>query len=71
MQYQLRQILVFLDAHPVNRPEIMLGKSSTAFDAEGALTNDVTTSLVSQLLVNLAEHSRRFTDQLNAKNPPR
>jgi len=62
MQYHLRQILVFLDVNPVNRPEVMLGKASTAFDANGALTNDVTASLVYQLLVNLAEQSRRFSD---------
>ena len=61
MQYHLRQMLVFLDAHPVNKPEVMLGRANEAFDSRGELTNEVTATLVGQLLANLAIHAGRFT----------
>ncbi len=60
MQYQLRQILVFLDAYPVNKPELMLGNAPQAFDEDGNLTNEVTADLVQQALVRLAEHGRKL-----------
>ncbi|NQU38022.1 MAG: NAD(P)H-dependent oxidoreductase [Actinobacteria bacterium] len=62
MQYHLRQIMVFLDLYPINRPEVMVGRASTAFDPAGTLTNEVTATLVSELLVNLARNSRRLSD---------
>ncbi len=61
MQYHLRQMLVFLDAHPVNKPEVMLGRANDAFSADGELTNEVTETLVRELLVNLEAHAARFT----------
>ncbi len=60
MQYHLRQMLVFLDAHPVNKPEVMLGRANEAFDDNGELTNEVTATLVGQLLVSLETHAARF-----------
>ena len=30
-QYHLRQILVFLDGRPVNKPEVMIGAAHTKF----------------------------------------
>jgi chromate reductase len=41
MQYHLRQILVFLDAHPVNRPEVMIAQAQTKF-VDGKLTDEAT-----------------------------
>ncbi len=35
VQYHLRQACVFLDMHPVNKPEVFIGMAHTKFDAEG------------------------------------
>jgi chromate reductase, NAD(P)H dehydrogenase (quinone) len=34
-QYHLRQMFVFLNMHPVNRPEVMLSNAAQRFDAHG------------------------------------
>jgi len=34
-QYHLRQCFVFLDMHPVNRPEVMVANCPQKFDAGG------------------------------------
>lgn len=63
-QYHLRQTFVFLDMHPVNRPEVMLCNAKDHVDSEGNLTDDDTKRLVRQLLEELAEWV------LKLKNPP-
>src|SRR5215210_1215422 len=42
MQYHLRQIMVFLNMHPLNKPEVMIGNAQEKFDASGALTDEST-----------------------------
>jgi len=59
-QYHLRQMLVFLNAHPINKPEVMIGQAATKFDAEGRLTDEPTREFVRQLLVSLAAWTRRL-----------
>jgi chromate reductase len=49
-QYHLRQSLVFLNMHPVNRPEVMLASAPECFDANGRLTNEQTRQLIRQLV---------------------
>lgn len=39
-QYHLRQILVYLNAFVVNKPEIQIGGAFAKFDAKGNLTDD-------------------------------
>lgn len=39
-QYHLRQTLVFLDVHPLNKPEVMISSAQNAFDAQGRLLDD-------------------------------
>src|SRR6185503_8696163 len=34
-QYHLRQMFVFLNMHAMNQPEVMIGKASEKFDANG------------------------------------
>ncbi|MCW4024321.1 MAG: NAD(P)H-dependent oxidoreductase [Candidatus Bathyarchaeota archaeon] len=63
-QYHLRQTFVFLDMHPVNRPEVMLSNAKDHVDLEGNLTNEDTKRLIRQLLEELA----KWTVKL--KNPP-
>src|SRR6476659_6444530 len=42
MQYHLRQIMVFLNMHPLNRPEVMIGSAQDKIDANGKLTDEAT-----------------------------
>lgn len=59
-QYQLRQMLIFLNAFPVNKPEVMIGAAQTKFDAAGALTDEQTGDFIRQLLVSLAAWTNRL-----------
>jgi chromate reductase len=52
-QYQLRQTLVFLDARPVNKPEVMIGQAQTKF-AGGKLTDEATGKMLVDLGAALA-----------------
>jgi chromate reductase len=54
-QYHLRQMCVFLNMFPVNKPEVMIGQAQTRFDAAGALTDETTRGLVKQLLESLRD----------------
>lgn len=60
MQYHLRQTLVFLDAHPLNRPEVMIAQANKKFDAAGNLTDETTTKLIRGLLEALADWVRQL-----------
>ncbi len=59
-QYHLRQTLVFLDAHPINRPEIMVPFAEQKFDQSGKLTDGATRDKVKELLVALAAWVNRL-----------
>ncbi len=59
-QNHLRQIAVFLDMHPINKPEIFVRSAQNAFDAEGTLTDETTKKLVVQLLDALAVLTRKL-----------
>ncbi len=59
-QHHLRQIAVYLDMHPINKPEIFVRNARSAFDAEGKLTDETAKKLVSQQLDALAAWARRL-----------
>jgi chromate reductase, NAD(P)H dehydrogenase (quinone) len=59
-QYHLRQMAVYLDLHPLNKPEIFVKSAAGAFDAEGRLTDETTKKLVSQQLEALVVLARRL-----------
>ncbi|MCL2358744.1 MAG: NAD(P)H-dependent oxidoreductase [Nitrososphaerota archaeon] len=59
-QYHLRQVFVFLDMHPINRPEVMLSDASNNVDEKGNLTNPQTRQLISQLLESLVAWTTRL-----------
>jgi chromate reductase, NAD(P)H dehydrogenase (quinone) len=54
-QYHLRQICVFLDMHPVNKPEVFIAQAASKFDAEGRLTDQMARDLIGQLLTALRD----------------
>ena len=64
-QYHLRQAFVFLDALPVNKPEVFIAQAQNRFDAEGRLTDELTRGFIRQLLVSLAA----WTLRLKASQP--
>src|SRR6516162_6742753 len=59
-QYDLRRCCVFLDMHPVNKPEVFIGVAHTKFDAEGAFTDEVGCGLIRDLLVALEQWTRQI-----------
>lgn len=52
-QYHLRQSCVFLDLHPLNKPEVFANAFAGGFDAEGNLTDERLQGLVQQQLTAL------------------
>lgn len=62
MQYHLRQTLVFLDAHPLNKPEVMIGSYSDKFD-DGKLIDAKALEMVERQLVSLIAWSKQLRAQ--------
>lgn len=63
-QLHLRQSCVFLDMHPLNKPEVLIFQAQNKFDADGKLTDDVARGLIRDLMVALA----RWTRQVGASD---
>lgn len=59
-QYHLRQTMVFLDAHLLNKPEVMIGNAGQLFDADGALADEATRGYIVRLLEALREWTMRL-----------
>jgi len=53
-QYHLRQTMVFLNAFPLNRPEIMVPFAEKKFDEKGRLADEATREKIKELLAALA-----------------
>jgi len=49
-QYHLRQVCVFLDMHPLNKPEVMVKNAKDKFDTEGRLIDEETRGIVKKQL---------------------
>ncbi|MGH9407187.1 MAG: NADPH-dependent FMN reductase [Terriglobia bacterium] len=61
-QYHLRQSFVFLNMHPINQPEVMIGNAQDKFDSSGKLTDENTRKMIRKLLeglVNWCYHLER------------
>ena len=59
-QYHLRQMFIFLNAHVLNRPEVMITQAQNKFDAEGKLTDQPTRDLIAQLLMSFRDWIHRL-----------
>jgi chromate reductase len=57
-QYDLRRSCVFLDMHPLNKPEVLIGQAHTKFDANGAFTDEAGRGFIRDLLVALEKWTR-------------
>jgi len=59
-QYHLRQTMVFFNAFPLNRPEIMVPFAEKKFDETGKLTDEMTREKVKELLVELVKWIKKL-----------
>jgi chromate reductase len=59
-QYHLRQVFVFLNMHPVNKPEISVAFANQKFDQNGRLTDEKTKELTRNLLDTLVAWTRKL-----------
>jgi len=62
-QYHLRQCFVFLNMHPLNKPEVMITFAPEKFDENGNLKNERDKKLVRELLTALAERIRKLKEK--------
>ena len=53
VQYHLRQVMVFMNAFVVNKPEVFINHCAGKFNAEGELTDEATAKIIGELLVSL------------------
>lgn len=58
--HHLRQILVYLNAHMLNGPEVLVGGAAAKFDAQGQLTDETTRDFVRNHLTGLKRLTLRL-----------
>lgn len=58
-QYHLRQVCVFVDLRPLNKPEVFANAFAGAFDAEGNLIDANITKLIGQQMSALAAVAKK------------
>lgn len=63
-QYQLRQVFVFLNMHPLNKPEVFVTFANQKFNEKGKLTDEKTKELINQLLQALVAWTRKLGNQI-------
>ena len=59
-QYHLRQVCVFTNMLPLNRPEVFVGRAHEKFDAQGRLIDENTRKHVKGLLEAVRDWTRRL-----------
>jgi chromate reductase len=59
-QYHLRQVFVFLNMHPVNKPEVIVTFAPSKFDEKGNFTDETAKKLIRELLESLIAWTKRL-----------
>lgn len=59
-QYHLRQVCVFLDLHPLNKPEVFANAFAGGFDADGNPTDERILGLITDQMQALVAWTRRL-----------
>jgi chromate reductase, NAD(P)H dehydrogenase (quinone) len=59
-QYHLRQVFVFLNMYPLNRPEVMITNVAQRFDEHGNLTDEDTRRRIRALLESLVNWTHQL-----------
>lgn len=62
-QGDLRRSMVFLDMHPLNKPEVLIGQAQTKFDENGNLTDEAAKGFIRDMMAAL----ERWTRQIGKK----
>src|SRR4051794_30337211 len=62
-QYDLRRSCVFLDMHPLNKPEVLIGQAQTKFDESGKLLDEAARGFIRDMMAALD----RWTRQIGGK----
>ena len=70
-QYNLRQVMVFLNMFPLYQPEVMIGAANERFDTVGNLTDQQTREYVYRLLQSLVDWTRRIGSKAEADGDER
>jgi chromate reductase len=63
-QMHLRQVCVFCNMFPLNRPEVLVMRAQEKFDADGRLVDETTRTFVRDLLVALSDWTQRLQSRL-------
>ena len=59
-QYHLRQVMVFLDMYPLNKPEVMVMTAQEKINAAGEVTDEKTKEKISELIVALVAWGKKL-----------
>jgi chromate reductase len=62
-QYHLRQCFVFLDMHPINKPEVIVPYASQKIDTSGRVIDEQTREHIRDLLENLVTWTKRLKEE--------
>jgi chromate reductase len=62
-QYHLRQSFVYLNMHPLNRPEVMMPFAQEHIDKDGKVTDQDTRQLIRKLLEALVQWTRKLNEE--------
>jgi len=60
VQYDLRKVMVFMDAFTVNKPEVFINHCAGKFDAQGQFTDEAGRKLIVDLLLAMQGLKRRL-----------
>jgi len=59
VQYHMRQVMVFMNAFVVNKPEVFISNCAGKFNEQGELTDETTAKFIGELLVSLQKLKTR------------
>jgi chromate reductase len=59
-QYHLRQVFVFLNMYPINKPEVIVTFAPQKIDKDGRVIDETTRKFIGELLENLVALTRKL-----------
>lgn len=68
-QLHLRQIMVDLNMHPINEPQLLIARASEKFDSNLKLTDEVSRETLRSQLIALAEWTLKIKPELAKSSP--
>lgn len=68
-QYHLRQVFVFLNMHPLNKPEVIIPFAHEKFDQKGNIIDQHTKEKIQELMQSLADWTIKLKETVAEKLP--